>query len=210
VSVLALTALLLAAEPDAAPPENAAPQSASPGPVSPEGASPAGPPSEAQEKLSPWYLPRWASFETYIWNGAVVPSLHTAWEINLIEQPRNTFVFIAELGFSYAVSTPAGLGSFFENFAIAGLGYRMQRDGGFHWGFTVGFGATLYGNNGPMNMNELKASTYVEGKLHLGWRFKPFTVSLCGGWGQPVTYDFTSVSQNYVGGPFIGVMVGWK
>jgi hypothetical protein len=162
------------------------------------------------EKLSPWYLPRWATFQTYIWNGAVVPSLHTAWEINLIEQPRNTFVFILELGFSVGAVTPQSLGVFFENFALAGLGYRMQRDSGFTWGFTVGFGATVYGNNGPMNMNELGASTYIEGKLHLGWRFKPFTVSLCGGWGQPVTYNFASHAQPFVGGPFIGVLVGWK
>ena len=162
------------------------------------------------EPKTPPYLPRYATFQTYIYDGAVVPALHLGWELELISQPRNVFVFVVELGGGYTGLTPAGVGPFYEVQAMAGLGYRMTRDSGFHWGFTIAFGGSLYGNNPPGVMGDQQLGTYIEGKLHLGWRFKPVTVSLCGGWGQPVTFDFNSTSQNYVGGPFIGVLVGWK
>jgi hypothetical protein len=180
MSILAVAAVLLAAEP------------------------------EGVESKAPPYLPRYAVFQTFINQGAVVAAPRIGWEVNLIEQPRNTFVFLAEIGVSAAAVTPPGVGFFWEHFALGGLGYRMQRPSGFHWGFGVGFGAALYGNRGPNNNNEQRVGTYIEGKVHLGAKIGPITLSLCGGWGQPLTYIEQSSSQPYVGGPFIGVLLGWK
>jgi hypothetical protein len=191
---LALAALLMSADGDGDAPAPAAP--VLPGIVEPK---------------TPPYLPRYATFQTYIYDGAVVPSLHLGWEIDLIEQPRNTFVFVVELGGGYTGVTPAGVGPFYEAQAMAGLGYRMTRDSGFHWGFTITFGGALYGNNPPGGaMADQRLGTYIEGKLHLGYNFGPVTLSLCGGWGQPLTYLQFSTSQPYAGGPFIGVLLGWK
>lgn len=167
-------------------------------------------PSTAEPRTPP-YLPRYAVVQTFINQGAVVLAPRLAWEVDLIEQPRNVLVFIGELGVSAGLVTPSNIGFFWEHFALAGLGYRMTRDSGFHWGFTVGFGAALYGNRGPNDNHEQRAGTYIEGKLHLGFKFKAGpTLSLCGGWGQPLTYIQQSSSQPYVGGPFIGILVGWK
>ncbi len=215
---LALTALLLAGDPSEAPPEDPAepPPSA---PAAPSAAAaPAAstaandgpqPPERERGYQTPPFLPRYMAVETFINQTVVVPALRLAWEVDLIAQPRNVLAFVAELGLGYAVAAPQNIGFFWEHVAMGGLGYRMQRDNGLHWGLTLGIGAVLYGNRGPGN-NEQKVNAYVEGKLHIGLKLKSVTLSLCGGWAQPTTYDIFSVSQSYVGGPFIGILFGWK
>lgn len=165
-------------------------------------------PAPVERKLSPVWLPRYAAAHFFIAHGAFVPSLRIAWEVDLISMKRDALVFIAELGAGLALSTPTGVGRFYETTALFGLGYRMTRESGLHWGFNVGFGPALYGNQG--DTSEQRVDPYIEGRVQLGYRFEALAVALCGGYGQWLVYDIKSVAQQYLGGPFIGVLVTWK
>ncbi len=160
--------------------------------------------SEPKPHQTPWFLPRYAAVQTMFRPGAVVPSLRLGFEIDLIDQPRNTLVFLLEGGGALgAANRNAGL--FYTGLVLFGLGYRSLRESGFIWGFSVGFGPAFYGLPG-----ENRVSPYIEGRLQAGAKLGPITLQLCGGYGQWVTYLPTSTAQLYLGGPFLGILLGWK
>jgi hypothetical protein len=157
----------------------------------------------------PVYVPRYAAVATIINPASVVAiTPRIGWEVELIAQPRNWLLFQIELGFAYALSTPAGVGLFWEHVALFGIGYQMTRDNGFHWGLNAGFGPVLWGNRG--DVSEQRVGPYVEGRVHFGWKLDWATISITGGWGQPMSNDYGSHAQLYVGGFFLGAMFGWR
>lgn len=144
---------------------------------------------------TPWYLPRTGSAIVLIQQGVVSPATRLGWELDLVDQPRNTLVVALHLGTAYAVTM-----NFWQYVALLGLGYRMQRELGLFWGFDIGAGPAIYGNQLTQ-----RVGPYIEGRLHLGWRVAAVTLSLCGGYGQGIVRVPAPL-----GGWFIGVLVGWK
>jgi hypothetical protein len=150
---------------------------------------------------TPAWLPRYGVAQAMCRPGTVAPALRIGWEVDLIDQPRNVLVFIAELGTSYGDFA----GGYFQHVALFGAGYRQQRQSGLYWGFGVGFGPAWYGYR-----NESLVDVYVEGRAHLGWRLGPVTVALAAGYAQWVAYRRFSTAQLFLGGVFGGLMLGWK
>jgi hypothetical protein len=164
--------------------------------------------AEPKIHQTPWYLPRSGAAVVFFGNGAVSPALRLGWEVDLVDQPRNNLVFGVQAGVAYSASTPQGVGLLWQYVALAGIGYRMQREIGFHWGFDIGFGPALYGNRG--DTKEQRVTPYIEGRVNLGWKLRAVTLSACGGYAQWIARDPFSAVQRHIGGPFLGVLLGWK
>jgi hypothetical protein len=167
---------------------------------------------EAKERVyqTPPYLPRYAAFELIInppsavHPAAISPALRLGWEIDLIQGQRDVLAVIAELGLAYT-SINADLPFFWQYTAILGIGYRNQRDSGLYWGFSIGGGPIYYGYK-----LESRWDIYTEGRLMIGWRIGPLTLTFAGGYGQWLAYNPFSVAQQFAGGPFVGTQLGWK
>ncbi|MBL8950542.1 MAG: hypothetical protein JNK82_07175 [Myxococcaceae bacterium] len=149
---------------------------------------------------TPPYLPRTGAAVVFVQNGSVSPAMRLGWEVDLVDQPRNTLVAGLQLGGAYSTTV-----NFWQYVGLLGLGYRMQREIGFHWGFDIGFGPAGFGDQ-----REKKVLPYIEGRVHAGWRVAVVTLALAVGYGQAVSRDPFSVTQRYLGGWFVGLLVGWK
>ena len=160
--------------------------------------------AEPKPPQTPWFLPRYATAQAMFRPGTVVPTLRLGWEIDLVDQPRNTLVFIVEGGGALGAANRNG-GLFYTGLALFGLGFRSLRDSGFAWGFNIGFGPAFYGLPGDQ-----RVSPYIEARLHAGAKLGPVLLAACGGYGQWVSYLPSSLAQLYLGGPFLGILLGWK
>ncbi len=149
---------------------------------------------------TPGYLPRTGSAALFVQSGSVSLATRLGWELDLVDQPRNTLVLGFQLGAAYSLSL-----NFWQYVALLGLGYRMQRQVGFHWGFDVGAGPAIFGDQ-----RERRALPYIEGRVHAGWRFEPVTIALCGGYAQWIARDTFSTIYLNLGGWFVGALIGWK
>jgi hypothetical protein len=153
---------------------------------------------------TPWFLPRYAALQAMFRPGVVVPTLRVGWEIDLIDQPRNTLVFTLEGGAGLGAAN-RGAGLVYNALGLFGLGYRSLRESGLTWGFNIGFGPAFYGLKA-----EQRVSPYIEARVHAGAKLKGLTLALCGGYGQWVTFVPQSEAQLYLGGPYLGILLGWK
>lgn len=153
---------------------------------------------------TPVYLPRYATLQLFIRPPIVIPALRLGWEIDLIEGPRDVLELAVELGLAYTHVSDA-IPFYWEYVALAGLAYRNQRESGVFWGFFLGGGPAYSGFK-----YESRWDPYVEGRAQLGARLAGVTLSFCAGYAQWVAYAPRSITQQYLGGLFIGAHLGWK
>jgi hypothetical protein len=160
--------------------------------------------AEPKVHQTPPYLPRYATFQLFMKLPVVAPALRLGWNFDLVNGQRDALLLTVELGLSYT-SVNQTVPFYWQYVAVAGLGYENQRESGLYWGFALLAGAAYYGFK-----LESKVSPYVEGRAFLGWNLGAVTLAFAAGYSQWVSYLPFSIAQLYLGGPFIGVQLGWK
>lgn len=170
---------------------------------------------DAQEKVhpTPWFLPRTVSLGI-LYNAPVVSAdLRIAWEIGLIEQPRNHLVAMVTIGSSVPMSTSNLFSAIYQHVAIIGIGYRSTRQL-FHWGFSAGVGPIWYRagypRGSPFNF-ESRVITYAEATGQVGLRLLDhLVVGIFAGYGSPWEITNRFPATVYLGGFTAGVFADWR
>jgi len=161
----------------------------------------------------PAWLPRTASVGMVVNPPAITLDVRLAWEIGVIEQPRNHLVIMVELGTGLALTTPKGLKNMYQHVAMLGFGYRSTREL-FHWGFSVLTGPmwyrSAYGPNTGFDF-ESRVVTYSEITGQVGLKLlEHFIVGIYLGYGAPWDVSTRFPSSIYLGGFRFGFFAEWR
>ena len=184
-------------------------------------ATPAAAQLRTQEKRvspTPAYLPRAVYLGTYVKGGAVVPQLRAQWEVTLIQERIDAFVFIAELGGGYDVAGPTNAGpredleltQLYEHSALAGFGYRGSWPSGLHVGAHVLAGPLRYGAKYEILPSEKRTAGLVDGRLQIGHSVGPFVLGAALGYGEAFGTSRRSNALQYLGGLSFGIFADWR
>ncbi len=162
----------------------------------------------------PFYVPRTASVG-FFFNppNAVSLGVRIAWEVGVIEQPRNHLVILLQLGTATAISLPVGMKALYQHVAMLGFGYRSTREL-FHWGFTIMTGPlwyrAAYRPDYPYNF-ESRFVTYSEATAQAGLKLaKHLVVGIYAGYGAPWDMSTRFPASFYTGGFTAGVFADWR
>jgi len=126
---------------------------------------------------TPPYLPRAAFVGTYI-KTAVTPQLRFQWEFTLLQRRVDALVLVLEGGGGYGLALPNNLGPsgtlamtrLYQLTALAGVGYRADEPGGWHWGVQVATGPLFYGSRFNDSSTEDSVWPMVEARAQIGLR----------------------------------------
>jgi hypothetical protein len=184
-------------------------------------ASPAAAQLQQREKrVSPTvaYLPRAVYLGAYVKGGAFTPQLRAQWELTLIQERIDAFVFIGELGGGYAVGHPNNAGprqnlevtQLYEHMALAGFGYRGAWPSGLHVGAHVLAGPVLYGAKFQLLPAEKETVGMVDGRLQVGHSVGPFVLGAALGYGEVFGVSQRSNAAQYLGGLSFGIFADWR
>lgn len=172
-------------------------------------AQPQGVALEERPKVPP-FVPRSASLGVLLQRGVISPMVRVGWEIDLIDQPRNRLIFIAEVGAALSVATPTGLKFLHQESLSFGLGYRFNR-GPIHWGLHAGAGPVFYGavfERAAVNISNVWLQ--IEGRVQLGINVGPVALAGFFGIGTLPSFDDRSAGAPYLGGFLVGLLVNWR
>ncbi len=175
----------------------------------------AGPEASAREAAhpAPWYLPRTVSTGLVINHPAISVDVRLAWEIGVIEQPRNHLVIMLAVGTGTVLSPPKGIRDIYQHTAMLGFGYRSNRER-FHWGFSVLTGPLWYRASyqpGVPFKFENRLLTYSEASAQAGLRlFEHLIIGLYAGYGAPWDVSNRFPSSVYLGGFRFGFFADWR
>lgn len=170
---------------------------------------------DAKEKIhpAPWFLPRTASLGIQYNSPIMSATLRIAWEIGLIEQPRNHLVAMVILGSSLPISGSTLFTALYQHVAMAGIGYRSTRQL-FHWGFSAGAGPIWYRAGYPKGSAfnfESRVITYAEVTGQIGLRLLDhFIAGIFAGYGAPWEVSNRFPATIYLGGFTAGVFADWR
>ncbi len=173
-----------------------------------------GPETSAREQHpAPWYLPRTASVGFFFNPPSVSVNVRLAWEIGVIEQPRNHLVMLLQAGTATALSLPFGIKELYQHVGLVGFGFRSTREL-FHWGFTIMTGPLWYRASYlpsfPYNF-ESRVVTYSEATAQAGLHVaKHLVVGLYAGYAAPWDVSTRFPASAYTGGFTAGLFADWR
>ena len=174
-----------------------------------------GPDASAKETHPvPFYVPRTASLGVFV-NPfkAVSLDVRIAWELGVVEQPRNHLVVLIQVGTSTAISLPLGLRALYQHVGMLGIGYRSTREL-FHWGFSIMTGPlwyrASYTPDYPYDF-ESRFTTYSEVTAQAGLKLaKHLIVGVYVGYGAPWDMSPRFPGSFYTGGFTAGLFADWR
>ena len=175
----------------------------------------AGPQVSAKETYHPvpWYLPRKVTIGAGVNPPTVSIDLRLAWELGVIEQPRNHLVIMIELGTGLTLVNQARIRALYQHVAMVGFGYRSTREL-FHWGFSVLTGPLWYraGYAPGVGLNfENRFVTYSEATAQAGLVVKEHLIfGIFAGYGAPWDITERFPAGIYTGGFRVGVFGEWR
>lgn len=163
--------------------------------------------------LVPFYVPRAVRLGVFVNSPMVTPHLRLQWEGVLIDQPRNKFVWVLQVGTGIGAGVPYPMTSHYQHVLLGGLGYRGDF-GKVAWGFQATVGGVWYRAfyaQGVGHLEENQVIGYAEGHLHLGYRFaEHLRIGVYGGYASPFFFTFGRPGNTYVGGFDFGVFIDWR
>lgn len=153
------------------------------------------------------WLPRGLYLGTYLNKDVWTPQARLQWEIPVIEERRDSLVFLFEGGGGYGVSFTSTAGTtedvrmtyIYQHMVGVGLGYR-GRKGVLRWGAELVTGPFFYGARFDRLPTENRFSGIVDGRLRAGLDLGTLTVGLAIGYASPYSEPFRSNAVPYVGG----------
>ena len=166
----------------------------------------------------PFWAPRSAFAGGYL-NQAVTPQLRLGWEAAVLEQKNDQLVLLFEGGGGYGLPPlPSNAGEsghrqltlFYQHALMAGVGYRLTRPSGFHFGFQLATGPLFFGARYPDGPSENKVLGFLEGRLQVGMKAGGAVYGLSVGYGSAYEAPRRSDAYDYVGGPMLGLFANWR
>lgn len=165
------------------------------------------------EPLVPWFVPRTLAVGVFINPPMVSPHFRLAWEASIIAQPRNDLIWTVAIGSGVGVGVPSPMNSHSQHTAVAGLGYRSDREL-LHWGFHAAAGATWYLADykaGSLYPAESRVLGFIEGRLQLGLRItERLKLAAYFGYGSPFVFNTRFPGNTFVGGVDTGLVLDWR
>jgi hypothetical protein len=169
-------------------------------------------PDSAREFPTPAYLPRSAFVGTYV-NTAVTPQLRFQWELTLIQRRVHALVMVLEGGGGYGVALPSNLGAagnlsmnrLYQLTALAGLGFRADEPGGWHWGAQIATGPLFYGARFNDTSTENSAWPMAEARVQLGLRSGASVYGIALGYGLLYPGLARTLTTPFLGGFMVGL-----
>ncbi len=173
----------------------------------------AAPEEQAPAHPAPWFLPRSATLGLFFNSPVVTPHARLSWELGLVEQPHNDFVFTVQVGSGVGTALPEGMAELYQHLALAGLGYRSTRTV-FHWGFTFTAGTLWYRaswvRGSPLRFDN-RVIGYTEATARAGVKLaEHFIIGVQAGYSAPMTINRNFPANVYTGGVAVGLFLDWR
>jgi hypothetical protein len=166
----------------------------------------------AREFRTPAYLPRAAFIGTYV-RTAITPQLRFQWEFTLMQRRIDALVLLLEGGGGYGLGLPNNLGAtatvsmtrLYQLTALAGIGFRADEPGGWHWGGQIATGPLFYGARLSDSSSEDSVWPMVEARAQIGLRYGSSVYGIALGYALIYPGNTRTISAPFLGGFMLGL-----
>lgn len=176
-------------------------------------------PNPAEKALfhSSWLLPRELLLGAFVQSRFIVPQLRLKWELTMYHANHDTLFFAVEGGVGYGVGLPktyedrtlaAPVQLFYEQVAMAGLGYRIDLNSRLYINVELLGGLLFFGGH-QLGYREGSSVGTLEGRVKVGLRAGHAVYGLFLGDNTPFEHPPRSFFSVYTGGLLVGVFANW-